>query len=69
MYTAEEIIAILAEDLYLDPSTLTSEDELRIRDGLEDGAALAALGITDEDQVEEAHALMADARARVDDAA
>lgn len=58
--TAQDIIATLAEDLGLDPNALTAEGCRRIRQGLEDGAALAALGIADEDQeaVECAHAAL-----------
>lgn len=58
--TAQDIIATLAEDLGLDPNALTAEGCRRIRHGLEDGAALAALGIADEDQeaVECAHAAL-----------
>ena len=58
--TAHDIIEAIAADLGLDASTLTAEDRRRIRDGLEDGAALASLGFGDEDQeaVEEAHEMM-----------
>lgn len=60
MTTAKEIIEAIAADLGLDTSALTAEDRRRIRDGLEDGAALASLGFGDEDQeaVEEAHHIM-----------
>lgn len=58
--TAQDIIATLAEDLGLDPKALTAEGCRRIRQGLEDGAALAASGITDDDQeaVECAHSAL-----------
>ena len=62
--TAQDLIATLAEDLGLDSNALTAEGCRRIRQGLEDGAALAALGITDEDQeaVEAAHAALDERR-------
>ena len=62
--TAQDIIATLAEDLGLDSNALTAEGCRRIRQGLEDGAALAALGITDEDQeaAEAAHAALDERR-------
>ncbi|NLA67977.1 MAG: hypothetical protein GX856_07015 [Gammaproteobacteria bacterium] len=52
--TAAEVIALIRAD-----SPDATADQ--IRDALEDGAALAALGITDDDQeaVEEAHASLA----------
>ena len=60
MTTAHDILATIAADLGLDASALTAEDRRRIRAVLEDGAALAALGITDGDQeaVEEAYDLV-----------
>ena len=62
MTTANDLIEAIAADLGLDASSaaLTAEDRRRIRDGLEDGAALAALGFGDGDQeaVEEAHEMM-----------
>lgn len=62
--TAQDIIATLAEDLGLNQNALTAEGCRSIRKGLEDGAALAALGITDEDQeaVESAHAALDERR-------
>ena len=62
--TAQDIITTLAEDLGLDANALTAEGCRRIRQGLEDGAALAALGITDADQeaVEAAHAALDERR-------
>ena len=55
--TAQDLIATLAEDSGLNPNALTAKDCRDLRYVLEDGAALAALGITDEDQeaVEAAH--------------
>lgn len=60
MTNSHDIIATIAADLGLNASALTAEDRRRIRDGLEDGAALASLGFTDDDQeaVEEAHEMM-----------
>ncbi len=60
MTTAQDIIDAIAADLGLDASSLSAEDRRRIRDGLEDGAALASLGFGDADQqaVEEAHEMM-----------
>ena len=62
--TAQDIIAMLAEDLGLDSNALTADGCRRIRQGLEDGAALATLGITDADQeaVEAAHAALDERR-------
>ena len=62
--TAQDIIDTLAEDLGLESNALTAEGCRRIRQGLEDGAALAALGITDSDQeaVEAAHAALDERR-------
>lgn len=57
---AQDIIGSLVTDLRLDPISLSIGDCKRIIAGLEDGEALAALGITDDDQeaVEEAHEAM-----------
>ena len=62
--TAQDIIATLAEDLGLNPNAFTAEDCRSLRFALEDGAALAALGITDEDQeaVEAAHTALDERR-------
>ena len=61
---AQDIIAMLAEDIGLNPNALTAEDCRSLRYALEDGAALEALGITDEDQeaVEAAHAALDERR-------
>ena len=61
---AQDIIAMLAEDIGLNPNALTAEDCRSLRYALEDGAALDALGITDEDQeaVEAAHAALDERR-------
>ena len=61
---AQDIIAMLAEASGLNPNALTAEDCRDLRSVLEDGAALAALGITDEDQeaVEAAHAALDERR-------
>lgn len=60
MSTAHDIIEAIAADLGLEASALTAEDRRRIRHGLEDGAALAYLGLGDADQdaIEEAHGMM-----------
>lgn len=60
MTTAHDIIEAIAADLGLDASALTAEDRRRIRYALEDGEALAAMGLDDADQeaVEEAHGMM-----------
>lgn len=52
MKSAQDIIQIIRD--------AGAEDAQAIRDTLEDGATLAALGITDDDQeaVEEAHAMV-----------
>ena len=62
--TAQDIIATLAEDLGLNPKALTAEGCRSLRYALEDGAALAALGIADDDQeaVEAAHAALDERR-------
>lgn len=65
--TAQDLIAMLAEDSGLNPNALTAEDCRDLRSVLEDGAALAALAalsITDEDQeaVEAAHAALDERR-------
>ena len=62
--TAQDIIAALAKELGLNPNALTVDGCRSIRQGLEDGAALDALGITDEDQeaVEAAHAALDERR-------
>ncbi len=62
--TAQDLIAMLAEDSGLNPNALTAEDCRDLRSVLEDGAALAALSITDEDQeaVEAAHAALDERR-------
>ena len=61
---AQDIIAMLAKDIGLNPNALTAEDCRSLRYALEDGAALEALGITDEDQeaVEAAHAALEERR-------
>ena len=58
--SAADIVAAVTADLGLGASALTAEDRRRIRDGLENGAALASLGFGDAEQesVEEAHGLM-----------
>jgi len=57
---AQDIIGQIVADLRLDQSSLSIGDCKRVIAGLEDGEALAALGITDDDQeaVEEAHSAM-----------
>lgn len=57
---AQDIIGRIVADLRLDQTSLGIGDCKRIITGLEDGEALAALGITDDDQeaVEEAHSAM-----------
>ena len=66
MKTAHDIIAIIADDLRIDSAALSQDDKARIRDGLEDGEALLALGFTDDDQeaVEIAHHPMRRARGK-----
>lgn len=56
---AKDIITMIIDDLGLNDSDMTAADWLRVQYGLEDGEALAALGIKDEDQeaVEEAHTI------------
>lgn len=54
---AQDIIGQIVADLRLDHTSLSVGDCKRIIAGLEDGEALAALGVSDDDQeaVEEAH--------------
>lgn len=56
---ATDILTRITDDLGLHADSMTAADWQRVRDGLEDGEALAALGITDDDQeaVEEAHSI------------
>ena len=69
---ANDIITRITDDLGLNASSMTAADWQRVLAGLEDGEALAALGITDDDQeaVEEAHSMAKDKRreALLDDA-
>ena len=58
--SAKDVIATLAADIGADPERLTIEYTRRIKCGLEDGAALASLGIHDADAVESAHAMLDD---------
>lgn len=61
---ANDIITRITDDLGLHADSMTAADWQRVIDGLEDGEALAALGITDDDQeaVEEAHSIAEDKR-------
>jgi len=69
--TAQDIIAILVDDLRtrgdVRPDRLTIDQLNWLVAGIEDGAALVTLGITDDDQeaVEEAHELLKDQRRAV----
>lgn len=63
---ATDIITLLIDDLGLTVDAMTADDWQRVLYGLEDGEALAELGLSDDDQeaVEEAHSIAEEKRRR-----